>query len=128
MRKLAALFLSCLSLGCGQRPRVDVVPAVEDGQIVFNISYSGINGILGFDVMEGEEKLWSIGMSYEKGHKIVYGLLPTGGNMAAQQSMPANGAAPPDIRGKTVNVRVTYQYDSGISACAGSIERTVVIP
>jgi hypothetical protein len=78
--------------------------------------------------MEGEKTLWSVSMSYEKGHRIVYGVLPTGGNMAAKQSTPANGAAPPDIRGKTVNVRVSYQYDSGFAACSGSIQRTVVIP
>jgi hypothetical protein len=114
--------------GCGQNPRVDVSAAIENGQVVFNISHSGINGILGVGVKDGDKTLWAVSTSYEKGHKITYGLLPTGGNMTAMQTIPEQGEGPPDIRGKTVTVSISYQYDRPFAPCSGSAEKALVIP
>ena len=128
MRITTVVIALLLISGCGQHPRVDVSPAIENGQVVFSIPFSGINGILGFEVNDGNETLWAVNTSYDKGHKIIYGVLPTGGNMTANQTFPPDGKAPLDIRGKTVTVSVTYQYDSGFTACSGMFEKSMAIP
>jgi hypothetical protein len=117
-----------LLFGCGQNPRIDVVPEIENGRVVFKVPHSGINGILSFRVMEGDKDVWIVLPHYETGHRIVYGELPTGGNMPAEQTVPAPGQPLPDIRGKSVTVRITYQFDSRFSACSGQFEKAVVIP
>src|SRR6516162_9142792 len=91
-----------LLFGCGQNPRIDVVPEIENGRVVFKVPHSGINGILSFRVMEGDKDVWIVLPHYETGHRIVYGELPTGGNMPAEQTVPAPGQPLPDIRGKSV--------------------------
>lgn len=96
-------------------PRINVYPVIENGNVAFEIRYSGINGLLGFKVEEGGRTLWAIKTSYERGHKILYGVLPTGGKLAARQLVPPSGERPPDIRGKRVTVLVQYQYDSGFA-------------
>ena len=114
--------------GCGQNPRIDVTPGVENGRVVFRIVARGMNGLLGFTVMEGTDTLWKVDTSYEKGTKIVYGVLPTGGNMAARQVFPSPGVVPTAIDGKQVTVRVDYQYDGGFTACLGYFAKSVQIP
>jgi hypothetical protein len=114
--------------GCGQNPRLDVTPRIENGRIVFNVLASGMNGLLGFAVIEGTNTLWEVSTSYEKGSRIVYGVLPTGGNMRAKQVFPPPGVVPPHIGGKTVTVRVEYQYDDGFAACMGHFEKSMQIP
>ena len=118
------LFLS----GCGQNPRIDVTPGVENGRVFFHIVASGMNGLLGFTVMDGTNRLWEVDTSYEKGTKIVYGILPTGGNMAARQIFPPPGVVPTAIDGKQVTVRVDYQYDSKFTPCVGHFAKSVQIP
>ncbi len=114
--------------GCGQHPRIDITPAIENGRVVFDVPFSGTNGLLGFGVSDGSKTLCAVSTSYEKGHKIVYGVLPTDGNMPAKQTFPPLGDALPDIRGKTVTVWVEFQSDSGLSACCSSFEKVVAIP
>lgn len=125
---MAAMPLATLS-GCSQFPRVDVQPRVENQRIVFDVPYSGINGILGFRVEdESGNPLWVIDTAYEKGRKIVYGELPTGGNMEAKQEFPLDNQPPAEIRGKTVTVKVTYQYDRNISACSDTYSKKIQVP
>jgi hypothetical protein len=122
------LALSVLLTGCGQSPRIDVTPGIQSGRVVFNIAASGINGLLGFAVMDGTNTLWEISTSYEKGSKIVYGVLPTGVNMAAKQVFPPRGVVPTAIGGNTVTVRVDYQYDRGFAPGVGHFEKSMPIP
>src|SRR5262249_42661221 len=130
MRQSAPVFcgvaLSSLLLGCGQSPKVDVTAATEGERVIFHVPYSGINGILRFRVEDKEgAPLWDVVTSYEKGHRIVYGVLPSGGNMAARQEFPLDNRSPANIRGKTVAVVVEYQYDSGMAACCGTFRQVV---
>ena len=122
------LALSVLLPGCGQSPRIDVTPGIQSGRVVFNIAASGMNGLLGFAVMDGTNTLWEISTSYEKGTKIVYGVLPTGGNMAAKQVFPPSRAIPATILGKLVTVIVDYQYDYASAPSVGHFEKSVQIP
>jgi hypothetical protein len=130
-RKIQLAFCTVLPLlivGCAQNPRITITPSIVNDRVVFNLTTSGINGILGVEVRDANGTLWEIRTSYEKGNRIVYGELPTGGNMAARQTFPPPGTAPKGIRGKTVTVRIDYQYDQWISACAGDVEKVLVIP
>jgi hypothetical protein len=128
--RTAILFLvATLTLtlaGCG--PRVDVQVSVVDGRVVFDVPWSGTNGLLGFRVEdEAGAVLWDVKMSYDQGHQITYGVLPTGGNMTAQQVVPPDGAAPPEIRGRRIRVRVTYQYDDPAPSAA-DFEKVLQVP
>lgn len=123
----AQLALLC---GCSNIPTVDVLPVVENGQVVFDISHSGIvNGILGLRVEdESGAPLWVVKMSYEKGRTITYGVLPTGGNMTAKQEFPPEDRAPAEICGRTVRVTVEYQYDSKMTPFSSKFSKTVTVP
>lgn len=114
--------------GCGQHPRIDVAASIEDEKVVINVSFTQINGISALIVSEGEKTLWSVTTSYENGHKFVYGEVPKGGNMPAQQTNPPVGEHAPNIRGKTVTVSVVYQYDSGFSAMTGTFRKSIRVP
>jgi hypothetical protein len=128
IRAILCLPLFLLLGGCGQNPRIDISPGIENGRVVFNLATSGMNGLVSFAVMEGTNTLWEVSTSYEKGTRIVYGVLPTGGNMAAKQVFPPRSVAPAYIAGKRVTVRVGYQYDHDFSACSGSFEKSMQIP
>lgn len=120
---LAAIF-GCA--GCG--PRIDVRVAVEKDQVVFHVPHSGVNGLLLFRVQdEAGTPLWQVQLNYEKGERIVYGVLPTGGNAPARQDIPSGTRPPPDIRGKVVKVIVDYQYDS-LTPNAGVREIVLRVP
>jgi hypothetical protein len=122
------LVLSLVLSGCGQNPRIDVTPGIENGRVVLNITARDVNGLVGFAVMDGTNTVWEVSTSYDKGTKIIYGALPTGGNMAAKQVFPSRGVVPTAIGGKTVTVRVDYQYDHDFSACEGHFEKSMQIP
>ncbi len=125
---LCAIALSTIFIGCGQIPRLDVKPALQNGRVVFDVPHRGINGILGFRVQdEAGNPLWAVTTSYEAGHRIVYGVVPPGNNMAARQEFPADNQPPADIRGKTVKVLVNYQFDRMVPL-GGTFEKTVKIP
>jgi hypothetical protein len=117
---MSALFLC----GCGQSPRIDVTARIEDGEVVFDIPHTGINGLLRFIVKDEEGKsLWSVDLTYETGHKIMYGEVPKGG----KQQLPADGTRPPRIGGRAVVVIVKYQYDDQVPS-ADSFSKTIHIP
>ena len=117
-------------VGCGQRPRLDVITSVDEkGRVVFEVPRSDVNGLLSLKVADESGKLlWEVDMSYEKGTQITYGILPTGGNMTARQIVPADGAAPPDIRGRRVHIHVEYQYDEFMAPSAGHFEKFIDVP
>ena len=121
-------FAVLLASGCGQHPRIDVSVGIEDGQVVFNVPFGGINGLLDFAVSEGNKTDWAVSLPYEKGHRIVYGVIPTGGNTVARQTLPPVGEPVPDIRGKTITVRVAHQYDNGFAPCVGHLEKVAAVP
>ncbi len=115
--------------GCGQHPVVSVSAKVEGNDVVFHIPHYDVNGLLGFEVADNQGVvLWRIKLPYEKGHAITYGVLPQGGNMAARQEIPPPPTTPSPIRGKTVFVRVEYQYDADFAASIGSIQQQLTIP
>jgi hypothetical protein len=118
--------LSCL--GCAQHPKVDVVPRILENDVVFDISTSGINGILGFRINDSSGSLiWAITLDGQIINRIQYGVLRTGELAEARQTFPPDRKAPVDIRGKSVVVSIHYQYDA-YAARAGTIEKTVAIP
>lgn len=127
---LVTLLIALSACGCGQRPRLDVVPSIDDGgHVVFDIPRTDVNGLLGFRIEDETGKaLWHVRMSYDKGSRITYGVLPTGGNMAAQQEVPTDGSPPPEIRGRRVRVKVDYQYDEFAAASVDEFEKTVDVP
>jgi hypothetical protein len=127
-RSISCTLLFLLFGGCGQHPHIDVTSGIENGRVVFDLTTSDINGLLGFVVMEGTNTIWEISTSYEKGTRIVYGVLPNGGNMAARQVFPSAGGVPASVDGKVVTVRVDYQYDNDGSACMGHFEKSMRIP
>jgi hypothetical protein len=114
--------------GCAQLPTIEVAPAIESQQVVFDISHKDINGLLGFRVEDESGKpLWVVHMNYDTGHRIIYGVLPTD-IPTTRQEFPPEGRPPVSIRGKKVKITVEYQYDSNLTACMGSCTKTVQIP
>jgi hypothetical protein len=121
-------YFSCADFGCGQRPRLDVTPTLEDGRVVFNVPFSDVNGILRFTVEDELGKLlWDVDTPYYKGHTITFGVPPRRGDRVARQEFPPDGQPPPDIRGKTVRVSIEVQYDSPIPSTR-TFKRTVQVP
>jgi hypothetical protein len=93
--------------------------------VVFEVPHTDLNGLLRFRVDdEGGAVLWQIDLSSEQGRRITYGLVPTSG----KQLVPANGTAPPDIRGRRVQVRVKYQYDEFTAPSAAEFKKTIQVP
>lgn len=111
----------CVS-GCGQRPRLDVQVAVEGGRVVFDVPRTDVRGLLGLRDEAGAV-FWQVKMDYYRGRHITYGRA----NIDAHQIIPADGSAPPDIRGRRVRVRVKYQYDDPAPSAA-EFEKTVDVP
>ena len=115
--------------GCGQHPKLDVSASVEDEQVAFDVPRTDVNGLLSFRVEDLKGTvLWQVDMSYEQAKRIIYGVLPTGGNITAKQVVPSDGSAPPNIRGREVQVRIEYQYDEFAAASAASFVKLVQIP
>jgi hypothetical protein len=117
--------------GCGEEPKVDVTPTVQDDRVVFAIQVmeGEIDGLVGFEVQDEDGKtLWDVHLSCEKGNQITYGVLPTNEYMPARQEIPSEGEAPPDIRGKTVTVTVEYMYVYDLARCSSRIVKKVAIP
>ena len=138
MYKLAVVIAALISLnlvGCGQRPRIDVLVTIEDGHVVFDLPHSGMNYINNVKVLGDDGKpLWHIHVGGQKWQgkslKITYGVLPpaeTDSNSAPHQFFPRENQPPRDIRGKTVQVEVYYQYDSPAPSMA-TFRKSVEIP
>ena len=122
---LSGLVLGLVALSVLMLPWVDVRVHLNEQQIVFDITHVGIDGILGFGVENSEGRvIWAINLSYEKGHRIVYGSLPTGGNRLGRQVVPAEGQ-PEDIHGKHVTVWMLYAHDG---VMATEFRKTIDIP
>jgi hypothetical protein len=129
LKVIVAAIAASSVLGCGQRPKLDVSAIIVDDEVVFEINHSGINGILNFQVSDETGVLWSVSTSYERGHRITYGVLPPRADdlhLEAEQKYPLAGK-PKGIRGKNVAVSITYQYDDFV-ACAGHFNKNVQIP
>ena len=115
--------------GCGQNPKISVSATVEGQEIVFLVPHEDVNGLLEFKVEDDQgTTLWEVQLSYEKGHRLVYGVLPAGGNMPAKQVYPPNQQPPQSIRGKKVIAVVDYQFDDGFAPSSDSLRQELVIP
>lgn len=115
--------------GCKPAPKVDVSVSIEDDEVVFNIQASGINGLLRFRVEDSEANLlWDVDLGYEKGTRIIYGVLPVNGSTPADQVFPPNRRRPSPIRGKRVAVFINYQFDDCFTPSSRYLKKTVIIP
>ena len=91
-------------------PWVDVHARLEGEDVVFDITHVGIEGIRKIRVNDNVgQRLWALDLQYEKGHRITYGIVPSGGSMPGRQIFPAEGR-PESIRGRRVTVWIEYFY------------------
>jgi len=131
MRRLTLISLVMIAFcgpGCGQRPKLDVKARLSDDRIVFDIPASGINDVHVFEVDdESRMPIWRVSLHGHEYKCIEFGALPKGGLSEARQTFPPEGNAPANIRGKTVLVRIQYQYDSPVPSL-GTFEKIVQVP
>jgi hypothetical protein len=105
-----------------------VTALVDKDEVVFRIDYSHINSLLRFKVQDtNDATLWEVTMDHENIHKVTYGNVLVGVNKPFVQLQPADGSKPPDIRGKSVNVLVEYQFDN-VVASMGRMQCALEIP
>ena len=113
----------------GRDPHVRLDATRQGADVVFHIRTRNVNGLLHVVVFDRESRqtLWSVNLNYFPGPDLVYGRVPApfttfnGNAGTARQEFPRAGVAPrPLLPGKELLVDVHYQYDQGLSACAGS--------
>jgi hypothetical protein len=116
--------------GVSQEPKVDVIPIVEHGHIVFDIPRSHVNNLMRVRVEdEAGKPLWVVDFpGGQRSRKITYGIVPTARNQPARQEVPFGNQLPPPIRGKTVHISVQYQYDTFMAACSSEYTKKIGIP
>jgi hypothetical protein len=123
-----SLLLVFCCAGCGQHPKIDVVPSLLDDRVVFDITAAGIRDVQLLRVDdENRMAIWGLSLHGHGYKRIEYGILPEGGLSEARQTFPLEGKAPANIRGQTVVVKIQYQYDA-IAPSVGSFEKTVHVP
>src|SRR5215217_543583 len=93
--------------------RVGVRAVTTNGQLELHLTYGKeATGLATVTFLDPEgNRLWEInGQGQSKPGRIVYGQLPADPTMPWRQEFPENGPPPADIRGKTVNIRVTNRF------------------
>ncbi len=105
---------------------------VKDGKVEFGLSHGkNVTGVVRFIVSDDTgEVLWSVMASGQNPVRhIVYGVPPADPSYAGRrQLVPADGAAPADIRGRTVRVRVDYRFTTFLGPGTEVYETTIAVP
>jgi hypothetical protein len=118
------------SVGCVQRPKVDVVPRILDDHLVFEIVGSDLNSVYTFRVDDEDgAEVWAIRAPNMNNKLVEYGALPEGAGERAGvgQVYPPDNKKPADIRCKIVTVIVSYQYDA-YAARSGTFSKRMQVP
>ena len=109
--------------------KVAVRPTTVNGRLELDLTYgkeaTGITTITFSDT--AGNKLWELtGQGTTKPASVVYGQVPADGSL--KQTFPEDGAPPPDIRGKTVQVRVTNRFQVALGPGQEISDLTVEVP
>ena len=111
--------------------RVGVRPVTTGSQLELYLTYGKeATGLATVTFLDPEgNRLWEInGQGQSKPGKIVYGQLPADPAVPWRQDFPENNQPPPDIRGKTVKVRVTNRFQVAFGPGHEQTELTVQVP
>jgi len=100
-----------------------------NGQLELDLKYgheaTGITTITVTDT--AGNKLWEVsGLGTAKPATVVYGQVPADGSL--KQTFPEDGSPPPDIRGKTVQVRVNNRFQVALGPGQEITDLTVEVP
>jgi hypothetical protein len=119
-------------LSIGAVPALNVEALIENGSVVFLVKHINVNQMSTFEVYdERYNLLWDVRTRFA-GEKIVYGALPNAKGETARQEYPAPGEPLEDIRGKMINVQITYRYWRRIEGeqieSVGSVVRQIKVP
>jgi hypothetical protein len=109
--------------------KVGVRATTANGRVELDLTYgkqaTGITTIT-FTDSDGN-KLWEVaGQGSAKPAKVVYGQLPADGSL--KQVYPDDGSPPPDLRGKTVQVRVVNRFQVAFGPGQEVTDVTAVVP
>lgn len=130
---LAVYVIGCTLGKVGQALQTDtkvgVRPTAANGQLELDLTYgneaTGITTIT-FTDAEGNT-LWEVsGQGQTKPAKVVYGQVPADGSL--KQVFPEDGKPPPDVRGKTVKVRVVNRFQVAFGPGQEVTDVTVEVP
>jgi hypothetical protein len=132
--KWVGLGLLALAIGCGvlgyrlwaviadvrdtlrpEIPHMTLQAGVVNGQVECHLTYdAAAQGVSAFTVLDEQDNvLWQIAdQSVGKPPVIVYGQLPVEPGVQWRQNVPADGTAPPGLRGKRVKVVLEWKYAS----------------
>ena len=125
--------VGCTVVKVGQALDTDTKVAVNastaNGQLELDLKYghevTGITTITFTDT--AGNKLWELtGQGTTKPAKVVYGQVPADGSL--QQTYPEDGKPPPDIRGKTVQVRVNNRFQVALGPGHEITDVTLEVP
>lgn len=130
---LAIYVLGCAIGKVGQALQTDTKVAVRavtaNGQLELDLTYGNeATGITTITVTDAAgNKLWEVaGQGSAKPAKVVYGQLPADGSLT--QIFPEDGKPPPDIRGQTVQVRMTNRFQVAFGPGQEITDVTVAVP
>jgi hypothetical protein len=130
---LAIYVVGCTVAKVGQALRTDTKVAVRatttSGQLELDLSYGNeATGITTITVTDPTgNKLWEVsGQGTTKPPRVVYSQLPAGGSL--KQVFPEDGSPPPDIRGKTVQVRVVNRFQVAFGPGQEVTDLSVEVP
>jgi hypothetical protein len=130
---LAVYVVGCTLAKVGQALQTDTKVGVRattsNGQLELDLSYGNeATGITTITVTDPTGKtLWEVsGQGTAKPAKVVYGQLPADGSL--KQVSPDDGSPPPDIRGKTVQIRVVNRFQVAFGPGQEVTDLTVEVP
>lgn len=110
----------------------DFTPHVRNGQVEFDVLYGReATGLVKFTVSDPDtgKPLWVlVGPGQHKVPKFVYGQVPTDPVYNWTQELPADGAPPPDVRGKRVKVQVLTRFQVMFGPGQEINERVIEVP
>lgn len=109
--------------------RVGVRPRTADGRLELDLTFGNeATGLTSVTVTDpAGETLWELTtQGQEKPAKVVYGQVPADGPF--KQTVPRDGSPPPDLRGRTVQVRVVNRYQVAFGPGQEVTDLTVEVP